>query len=230
MPNEQSNESRKLNQGQWYWIQKAVIQEYGPKIGLRGIAVYNMLASLANQEQRCFPSQSYIAERLGCSRSTVHRALQKLQETALIRLEKRSRYHSVYQLLKVRYRTPESQMKHEESSDESQVVTNNNNVTRYMNNNVNVENNSFEGIEPKTPTEPKTREELLAEDIAEALSDLKGLPIYLRYAQQYSESVIRKCLSVAKQMPAERIKKSRPALFTYLLKQHVQTSKNNSGN
>ncbi len=38
-------EVRDLRNGSWYWIHRAVIKEYTPKIGATGIAVYNFLAS-----------------------------------------------------------------------------------------------------------------------------------------------------------------------------------------
>jgi len=66
---------RSLTEGSWYWVNKIIVQEYIPKIGSRGLAVYSFLASLADTSQRCFPSQRYIAKRLGCSRSTVNKAV-----------------------------------------------------------------------------------------------------------------------------------------------------------
>jgi hypothetical protein len=53
MPNQQTFEVRDLRNGYWYWIHKAVIQEYTQKIGAIGIAVYNLLASLANSTLCC---------------------------------------------------------------------------------------------------------------------------------------------------------------------------------
>src|SRR3989304_2206183 len=94
------DEIRKMDEGGWYWIPKVVIQEYAPKVGTMGIAVYNFLASMADRNQSCFPSQQYIADRLGCSRPTVSRALKRLEVHGLIRKETRSRYHCVYRLLR----------------------------------------------------------------------------------------------------------------------------------
>src|SRR3990172_6271236 len=95
-------EVRSLKDGDWYWIQRAVIQDYTAKIGGTAIAVYNFLASLADRNQSCFPSQKYIARKIGYSRSTVNRAIKLLEEQSLIGKVKRSRYHCVYHLLKVR--------------------------------------------------------------------------------------------------------------------------------
>jgi biotin operon repressor len=113
-------EVRDLRNGNWYWIHRAVIKEYTPKIGATGIAVYNFLASCADTRQSCFPSQKYIAEHLGYSRATVNKAIQVLEENKLIRIEKRSRYHCVYHLLKVRCKDGKTQMPSKGNSDVKQ--------------------------------------------------------------------------------------------------------------
>jgi biotin operon repressor len=113
-------EVRDLRNGNWYWIHRAVIKEYTPKIGATGIAVYNFLASCADTRQSCFPSQKYIAENLGYSRATVNKAIQVLEENNLIRIEKRSRYHCVYHLLKVRCKESKTKMSSEGNSDVKQ--------------------------------------------------------------------------------------------------------------
>jgi biotin operon repressor len=113
-------EVRDLRNGNWYWIHRAVIKEYTPKIGATGIAVYNFLASCADTQQSCFPSQKYIAEHLGYSRATVNKAIQVLEKNGLIRIEKRSRYHCVYHLLKVRCKAGKTQKSSRGNSDVNQ--------------------------------------------------------------------------------------------------------------
>ena len=115
-------EVRDLRNGNWYWIHRAVIKEYTPKIGATGIAVYNFLASCVDTYQSCFPSQKYIAENLSYSRATVNKAIQVLEENKLIRIEKRSRYHCVYHLLKVRCKEGKTQMSSEGNSDVNQSL------------------------------------------------------------------------------------------------------------
>lgn len=221
MPNNYNSEIRDLRNGDWYWIHKTVIHQYFPLIGSTGIAVYNFLASLADKAQSCFPSQKYIAERLGYSRATISRTLKRLEAVGLIKINKRSRYHRVYHLLKVKVRCSigETQMSHRRNSDVSPVNTNNNKLTRNINNIVNEDKKfsipySFKGFKPKT------REELLALDMARALNDLKSLPVYLSYARKHPESLLRKVLGEVKEIPMRRIKKTRAALFNHLIKQY----------
>lgn len=91
---------RSMERGKWYWIEKAVIREYTPKVGVLGIAVYNYLASLVNTKQFCYPSQRRIGQVLGYSRTSVNRAIKRLEKHGLIRVDRTGRYHQTYTLLK----------------------------------------------------------------------------------------------------------------------------------
>jgi len=228
MPNNYKSEVRDLRNGDWYWVQKAVIQKYRPVVGSTGIAVYNFLASLADKSQTCFPSQKYIAERLGCSRATISRALKRLDAAGLIRIDKRSRYHCIYSLMKVKSRCNihETQMSHLCNSDVAKMNTNNNKLTKNINNIV-YEDKKILNSKATKRFKPGTREELLALDIARELNDLKSFPVYLSYTKKYPESLLRKLLGEAKEIPIKKIKKGRAALFNYLIKKYAsKTSKN----
>ncbi len=114
-------EVRDLRNGNWYWIHRAVIKVYTPKIGATSIAVYNFLASCVDTRQSCFPSQKYIAEHIGYSRATVNKAIKLLERHGLVRIEKKDRYHCVYHLLKVsRCKAQETQMSSRGNSDVNQ--------------------------------------------------------------------------------------------------------------
>lgn len=91
--------SRQMKRGGWYWLDKAVIRHFTPKVGLSGIAVYNALASMVDTRQTCFPSQGYIATVLGCSRTTVMKAINALVQHRLVVIEKGQRYPQLYRLL-----------------------------------------------------------------------------------------------------------------------------------
>lgn len=67
----------------------------------------------------------------------------------------------------------------------------------------------------------RRREEALARELAESLGDRDRLDRYRRYARGVPEGVLRKCLGQVAATPAERIKKSKAALFAYLLSMHV---------
>ena len=64
------------------------------------------------------------------------------------------------------------------------------------------------------------KEEKLAREIADALGDMESLPVHIAFAEKYSESFLRKTLQKVLSLPPEQIRKTRGALFTYLVKQN----------
>jgi hypothetical protein len=70
--------------------------------------------------------------------------------------------------------------------------------------------------------QPQSREEALAQELAERLGDPGGLPSYLKDARRYSEPFIRSILSQGLEYPPERIQKSRGALFNWLIRHHKE--------
>src|SRR3989338_3969210 len=125
---------RDLRNGDWYWINKVLLDEYGEKIKPIGIAIYNCLAAHANQEGFCFPSHKHIANKIGASISSVQRGIRELIRLNLIR-KGRQRYHNLYYLLKLdrSYRPTSNKtgqsdqhIGHTDRSDQSAGTTNKN--------------------------------------------------------------------------------------------------------
>lgn len=208
-------EIRNLNNGQWYWIASKVLRAHSKKIGPSGIAVYNALASFADSKtQGCFPSRKTIARVLGLSRKTVARKIKMLQELGLISVEKTGatyRYLLLEPSKKGEKLTPGG-----EKNDHYQGTpgnTNNNQRTRINNNSKRA--NKLKGFIPHS------RAELLACDLAEALNDRQTLSIYLLYAKRYPENLLRKILGQVMEIPDQQIKKSRAALFHYLIQKYA---------
>lgn len=83
-------------------------------------------------------------------------------------------------------------------------------------------NDSFSDSDTKRgEVESPARLELLAQDLAAGLDDRDHLPRYLWCAQRFPEPLLRRLLSEARATPEREIKRSRAALFAYLLRQHV---------
>jgi biotin operon repressor len=100
MKTNEKNKARNLKNGDWYWINRKILNIYGQKLKASGIAVYNILASYANSKnQGCFPTQKVIAELIGMSKRTVIRRIRQLQELDLLNVEKR-RGRNFYRLLR----------------------------------------------------------------------------------------------------------------------------------
>ncbi len=89
------------------------------------------------------------------------------------------------------------------------------------NNSFDLNSNSFKEFEPRN------RKERLALDLAKALNDPKGLALYISYSNKYPENLLRKTLGVVNKIPDEKIKKSRGALFNYLIQKHAQKTSQN---
>ena len=198
---------RTMQSGEWFWIAKAVMWKQHTVIGLSALTVYFFLASMVDEAQSCFPSQKYIANHLGCSRATVNRAIQKLAKHKLIAIEKKSRMHHHYFLLHINSCKSETQMLHVRNSLVSKVDTNKTNKQE-------INNNTVVCV---------TKENLLAQDIANLLNAQEHIKTYLHYAHTYPEDFLRKILSEVKLTPLHKIKKSRHALFTYLIHYYAKS-------
>lgn len=214
---------RSMKSGSWYWVSKVIIQEYSSRIGFSALSVYHFLASMVDEQQVCYPSQKYIAEHLGCSRATVSKAIKKLKQQRLVNVTKKNRWNCIYQLSDVRCNRSETKVSTERNSSVQKLDTNKNHITRINNNSGKGIKKSYKKIEFKTFT-PTTREELLALDIAESLSDQERLSLYLSYAYTYTESFLREILAEVSQTPSKNIKKSRGALFLFLVKKNAKTT------
>jgi hypothetical protein len=68
--------------------------------------------------------------------------------------------------------------------------------------------------------EPRSKEELLALDLARDLDDLPNLACYISLTKKYPEYLIRRTLAVVKAVPQNKIRKSRGALFNFLIRRN----------
>lgn len=74
---------------------------------------------------------------------------------------------------------------------------------------------------------PKNEKELLAADIAQKLNDLANLPLYISYANKYSDHILRMILGQVMEIPAEKITKTRGALFNFLVQRYGEKNPGN---
>lgn len=226
MKKDEEIELRSIKRGKWYWIDKSILKNYASELKSSGLAVYNVLAYFANSKsQSCFPTQKTMADLIGLSRRTVSRTIKLLKENGLIAVERingRFKYFLLFPKESKNHRGCDKK----DTSDETQGNTNKNYITR-INNNVNEDRKTF-NMKSFKEFKPKTRKELLAWDLAKGLNDSKSLPFYLSVARQYPEQLLMKLLGDVKEIPSDKLKKSRAALFNYLLQQYAkETSKNN---
>ena len=62
-------------------------------------------------------------------------------------------------------------------------------------------------------------EHRLAQEIASTLNDWDALPLFRMYARKYKEAFLRKILVKVMSIPDHKIKRTRGALFTFLVNQ-----------
>lgn len=72
-------------------------------------------------------------------------------------------------------------------------------------------------------------EELLAQELANALDDPAGIQLYRSYCAKYPERLLRKVLSLVQGVPRSQITQSRGALFNFLIQQHAKGTNDHSG-
>ena len=68
-------------------------------------------------------------------------------------------------------------------------------------------------------TEYTPQEIKLAREIAETLNDLDSYILHLQYVRKYKEEYLRKVLAKVMAIPENKIKRSRAALYTFLINQ-----------
>ena len=91
---------RRIEDGKWFWVQNEIVFGRLAHIKVTGFAVYCLLAATADRRQSSYPSNSYLARTSGLSRSTVKRALNRLERAGLISRAQSSRSRRRYYLLK----------------------------------------------------------------------------------------------------------------------------------
>lgn len=60
----------------------------------------------------------------------------------------------------------------------------------------------------------------LANEIADTLKDRNSLALFLTYARKYKETFLKEILATVMAIDETKIRKSRGALFTFLVTQH----------
>jgi hypothetical protein len=65
----------------------------------------------------------------------------------------------------------------------------------------------------------------LANEIADTLKDPGGLPLFLNYARKFQEPFLRNYLARVMSIEESKIRKSRAALFTFLISQASHDSR-----
>lgn len=74
---------------------------------------------------------------------------------------------------------------------------------------------------------PQTPEEILAFGIASGLNDLDHLQLFIKICRNYPRDVLLKIFQEVKAMPDWRIRKTRGALYTYMVRRYAENNYDN---
>lgn len=74
----------------------------------------------------------------------------------------------------------------------------------------------------------QSKRELFAHTIAQELDDPEHVSLYRQYCKKYPLAIIYRAYAEAKSIPPEQIRKSRAAIFFYLIKKYAHERKHNS--
>jgi hypothetical protein len=70
-----------------------------------------------------------------------------------------------------------------------------------------------------------TKQEKLAQELASAFNDQDSLRFYRECTLKYSEDFLRKKMQKVLSIPEDQIRKTRGALFTYLIRGHARSAR-----
>jgi hypothetical protein len=65
----------------------------------------------------------------------------------------------------------------------------------------------------------------LANEIANTLNDRESIQMHLQYAARYQEPFLRRILNKVMSIPEQNIRRTRGALYTFLVNQHGSNNK-----
>jgi hypothetical protein len=75
-----------------------------------------------------------------------------------------------------------------------------------------------------------SKEVKLAVEIAQILNDMDAIDLHIKYAERYSEKLLRDKLRKVMETPAEKVRTTRARFYNYLIQQHEKKQKYLSGN
>ncbi|MCK9421233.1 MAG: hypothetical protein M0Q38_01405 [Bacteroidales bacterium] len=191
-------------------------------LGVNGLAIYSLLAAYANKNFRSRLEYHKISRKLGCTKLEAIMALHKLENLHLIKAEPQNSRTKSYQLLWIPpwgkiwgkdcgksgeriFKLPcpyrfDYSIKYKIANDIDGTVN-----KLSFNNNMN-----------------QSEETQLAYELAEALNDQEAIQMYIAYTNRFPEALLREILVKVLSVPDYKIRKTRGALFNYLIQQHAR--------
>jgi hypothetical protein len=194
----------------WIVLPRKLLTEYGKILGAQVIAVYAWLVARADEDYSVTIAYGYLQD-LWLTPYKLRKAVSKLETFGLIKRASKSS-NRTYHLLWI---PGDSWKKFEDAHPPYSIVRSKFIIKSFDR----WESENFPSPYPITHMDYHDQV-TLAHEIADTLNDKDAFPLYLSYARRYSEKYLRKMLSKAMSIPDKKIKRTRGALFTFLVQQN----------
>jgi len=212
---------KKGNENRWFSMPTALFRKSSLILGANGLAIYSLLAAYADENFRSRLEYHKISRKLGCTKLEAIMALHELENLHLINAQPQNSRTKSYQLLwippwgktcgkswgkneqksakKTRPYRFEYSIKYKIVNDIDGAVN-----KLSFNNNMN-----------------QTDQTQFAYELAEALNDQEAIQMYIAYVNRFPEPLLREILVKVLSVPDYKIRKTRGALFNYLIQHHA---------
>jgi hypothetical protein len=205
------------NENRWFSMPRALFQDFSSALDIHSLAVYGLLAAYADKSFSSKLNYHKVSQKLGCTNAEAVRALHKLEDLHLIKSELDNSKTMNYRLLWVHpWGKLGEKMAEMPSPFRIELSFNN----KY--------DNDIEGFIRRIIFKQRmnqSEETQLAYELAEALNDKEAIQMYISYVHRFPEGLLREMLIKVLSIPENKIRKTRGALFNYLIQQHAAKSK-----
>ena len=201
----------------WCSLPKALFRNFSSTLGVNGLAIYSLLAAYADNQFRSKLNYHKISQKIGCTNAEAVRTLHMLEELHLLKSEPVNSETKSYRLLWIPPwgKTGEKML---EKSNPYRIEYSINN--KY--------DDDIDGLISQIIFKQKMNqfeETQFAYELAEALNDKEAIQMYISYVHRFSEALLREMLVKVLSVPENKIRKTRGALFNYLIQQHAAKAK-----
>lgn len=215
-----SSNKKKAEGYPWFSMPKELFRRFSLVLGLEGLAVYSLLASYVKENAICKLDSKKISHKLGCRELVVYKALRKLENLHLIRPKPFPSGTTGYQIL---WLPPwgklcgKTVLKISKKSAPYRYDYSIETLREKIDDDIEGSGDKLIFLNYMNPIDQTQ----LAYELAEALNDQEAIQMYLAYTQRFPEDLLREILTKVLAVPDYKIRKTRGALFNYLIQQHA---------
>lgn len=209
--------SRKGNEIYWFPLPRALFKRFCQVLGIRTLSVYCFLAAYADQSYKSRLNLDRISQKLGLSRKEILNAVKQLHELHLIQFEPGKRVIKSCKLLWI----PAWGKSCGQTGDEFTRTTNLYRIDYSRERRIDIDIDRLGDKLINHISMCQNDKTILAYELAEALGDQEAIQMYVSYANRFPEPLLREILVKVLAVPDYKIRKTRGALFNYLIQQHA---------